>query len=204
MELLRFQSILHDESGPSGRLRSHRTPGAMNKADFLLAGTIVCLDLTHSAQLQERGQPTGDVYAWGKERGDEMMAAIRRAKAIWDEIRDESMEAYKASCLLGVMISKLSFNAESSAPPSTMVEMHDEQQNAAMTLGLLSTGLSPQNQVPTPFSESTFRNADPPVSLGQFASTGETLGASSPFGMFGQAPEMQSLNLDWVRLEIFV
>lgn len=204
MELLRFQAIIHDESGSGGRLGSRRTPGALNNTDFLLAGTIVCLDLVHSAQLQDSGRPTGDLYTWGRERRDEMLAAIRRSKAIWVEQRDESMEAYKASGLLGVMIGKLSFTPhkpESSAPPSTVVEMHDEQQNAAMTLGLLSTGLSPQTQVRAPFTESALRNTDPPTALGQFNTPREALGTPSPFGTFGQVSDMQSLNLDWVCFE---
>lgn len=202
MELLRYQSILHQESRPGGRLRSKHRGSSLNTSDFLLAATIVCLDLYHGLQLQAAGRPSGDIYTWGRERRDEMLAAIKRSREIWEELRDESLEAYKAAGILGVMLAKLTYTPQNTdaGANAPMFEESDEKQNAAMTLGLLSSGMSPQNTAPTSFSETPFKNAESPLPQGTFGSLTDPMGLSSPFGMFGQAPDMQPLNLDWVRL----
>ncbi|KAL1965826.1 hypothetical protein VTN77DRAFT_5147 [Rasamsonia byssochlamydoides] len=206
MELLRYQSILHKESRPGGRLRTKNRGSSLNTSDFLLAATIVCLDLYHGLQLQAAGRPSGDVYVWGRERRDEMLAAIQRSREIWEELRDESLEAYKAAGLLGVMLAKLTVtpqNADAGAS-APMYEVPDEKQNAAMTLGLLSSGMSPQNAAPTSFSDQSFKNSESPIPQGGYGSLTDPLGLSSPFGMFGQVPDMQPLNLDWDAWDSYI
>ncbi|KAL1989020.1 hypothetical protein VTN96DRAFT_5783 [Rasamsonia emersonii] len=207
MELLRYQSILHKEFRPGGRLRSRNRGCSLNTSDFLLAATIVCLDLYHGLQLQAAGRPSGDVYTWGRERRDEMLAAIQRSREIWEELRDESLEAYKAAGLLGVMIAKLTYTPQNTADAGAnapMFEESDEKQNAAMTLGLLSSGMSPQNTAPTSFTETPFKNAETSLPQGTFGSLTDPMGLSSPFGMFGQAPDMQPLNLDWDAWDSYI
>lgn len=127
-----------------------------------------------------------------------MMTVIQHSKEIWDEQRGETMEAFKASNILGVMLGKLHSaipGAENGAG-NAMFEPQDEKQNAAMTLGLLSSGMSPMNQGPAPFPDS-FKVGESPMAAGMGASA-EMPGALSPFSsMFGQMPDMQ-VNLDWV------
>ena len=85
MELLRVQALLHAETR-NGRLRSRQSRvTSLTSADFLLAGTIVTLDLYHGLSLQVSGRPSGDTYTWGRERRDEMTAAIQHSKEIWDD-----------------------------------------------------------------------------------------------------------------------
>jgi hypothetical protein len=128
-----------------------------------------------------------------------MMTAIRLTKEIWDEKRDVSMEAWKASSLLGVMLGKLVVQTpglENAAGAS--FEPADEKQNAAMTLGLLSSGMSPMNPGPPPFADPGFKMSASPMGMGAGTGGAEIPGALSPFSsMFGQMPDMQ-VNLDWV------
>lgn len=185
-------------------MRIRNQNSSLSTSDFLLAATIICLDLYHGLQLQAADRPSGDVYTWGHERRDEMLAAIQRSREIWEELRDESIEAYKAAGIMGVMLAKLSFPGQNSDSGSsaTLFTVPDEKQNAAMTLGLLSSGISPQNNAPTTFTDS-FKSLESSLSSGGYGvSSAEGLGLGSPFGMLGQAPDMQPLNLDWVGVSL--
>ncbi|KAF9894375.1 hypothetical protein FE257_007878 [Aspergillus nanangensis] len=198
MELLRYQSMIHAETRPTGRLRSkmNRTT-SLCSSDFLLAATIVCLDLYHGHQLQVGGRASGDAIAWGRERRDDMISALQRSKEIWDELQDETMDAWKASAVLGVMISQLNLGFSDGKPSVTSFEPQDEKQSAAMTLGLLSSGMSPMNPGPPGFNDGALKMETPLPPQGGFGPTGELAGAPSPFStMFGQMPDMQ-VNLDW-------
>lgn len=203
MELLRYQSMVDNEMRPTGRLRHRQNRvTSLSSADFMLAATIVCLDLYHGLQLQTTGRPSGDTYIWGRERREEMMSAIRRSKEIWDELLDETLEAWKAAAMLGVMVSKLDmgFRGVESNPVGTTFEPQDEKQNAAMTLGLLSSGMNAANPASSTFSDPAFK-AETPMTQGGAAGMNDVPGAPSPFSsMFGQMPDMQ-LNLDWVSFQ---
>ncbi|KAJ5591872.1 uncharacterized protein N7459_002241 [Penicillium hispanicum] len=207
MEMLKVQTILHAETR-HGRLRGrYNLVSSLSSTDFLLAATIATLDLYQSYQLQASGRSSGDTYTWGRERGDEMMAAIQRSKEIWVEMRDESMEAYKASNILAVMISKLhsTIPGLENGAGSTIFEPQDEKQNAAMTLGLLSSGMSPMNSGSTPFNDPMFKMSDSPMPTGMATSSAEMpSGPLSPFSsMFGQMPDMQ-VNLDWDAWDTYI
>ncbi|KAF7516545.1 hypothetical protein PCG10_002069 [Penicillium crustosum] len=205
MELLQAQALLHAETR-NGRLRSRQSrASSLSSADFLLAATIVTLDLYHGLSLQVSGRPSGDTYTWGRERRDEMTAAIQHSKEIWDESLDESMEAWKASNILGLMLSKLHMTVpgvENSAGAASF-EPQDEKQNAAMTLGLLSSGMSPMNPGPPPFADPMFKMGESPMGTGA-GGVAEMPGPLSPFSsMFGQMPDMQ-VNLDWDAWDTYI
>ncbi|KAJ6103396.1 hypothetical protein N7486_005823 [Penicillium sp. IBT 16267x] len=210
MEILGVQSILHTESR-NGRLRGRQNLlSSISSTDFLLAASIVSLDLYHGYTLQASGRPSGDTYTWGHERRDEMTAAIQRSKDIWDETRDNSMEAFKASSILGVMLGKLHNNLPGleNSTGNNMFEPQDEKQNAAMTLGLLSSGMSPMNPGLSPFPDPAMRMTDSPVpagvGLGAGASAEMLSGPLSPFStMFSQMPDMQA-NLDWEAWDTYI
>jgi hypothetical protein len=199
MELLRFQSMIYKDIGLNRTFRRDQI-NSLCTNDYLLAATIVCLDLYHSLRLRAAGRPSGDLYTWGRERWEEMLAAIRLSWEIWHELRDESMEAYKASDILEVMLRKLTFVPQSaeSGIGGPSFEPQDEKQSAAMTLGLLSSGMSPLSSDSSVFSGPSLKQTDPGLPQGAFEPIEES-GALSPFGMLGQIPDMQPLNLDWVR-----
>lgn len=146
-------------------------------------------------QLQAAGRPTGDVYIWGRERREEMLAAIKRALVIWRDQRDESMEAWKMEGIISVMLEKLNSMSPTGETngSSSMLEVPEEKQNAAMTLGLLSSGMSPQDTATAGFT-TTDSIISPPVAVAGVPA--DNLGFTSPFGMLGgPMPDMQ---LDWV------
>ncbi|KAB8238505.1 uncharacterized protein BDW43DRAFT_118145 [Aspergillus alliaceus] len=197
MELLRFQSMLHAETTTRFQ-NKHDKLSALVSTDFLLAATIVSIDLYHGHQLQSGGRASGDTYAWGRERREEMIAAIQRSKEIWDELRDDALEAWKASGALGVMLARLNLGYSENNPVAPTFEPQDEKQSAAMTLGLLSSGMSPMNPAPPVFGDGSIKMGETPLpTQGGFGTTPEIPGAPSPLSaMFGQMPDMQ-LNLDW-------
>ncbi|PGH26814.1 hypothetical protein AJ80_01580 [Polytolypa hystricis UAMH7299] len=208
LELLRFQSMIHAESRPHGRFQNKKWyMGNLNVHDYLMAGTIIALDLYHGYRQRSSGRPPNDVYTWGIDREQELLTALRNSRDIWFEIKDDWAEAWKATMFLDLFIMQLNPGQQAKntlADPNltsscTMAgpppfDSQDEKQNAAITLGLLSSGLSPAG----------------PTSPPQFGDAGMRLDALQPgimdqlsmptpgtFGMLGQMPDMQPFNLDW-------
>ena len=159
MDLLRHQATLHYESLPGRRLHGMKVfISSLTAHDFLLAAMIVCLDLWYGAEAEGAGRSSGDLYTWGLERRADMIQALEVSNDIWAETRDESMEAYKASEILTLILKKLKFthcnggqgpngfpfsnlasSAENAAAYGSRVEEKPEH-SAAMTLGMLSNG----------------------------------------------------------------
>lgn len=160
MEMLSHQVTLHAESQPGGRL--HCIPWTVSsnlfQHDFLLAAMIVCLDLYHTAEAESKGQTSGEMYQWAVERREAMFTAIEHSTQIWITLRDQSMEAYKASATLQVMLEKLRnhsalrerLTSNLSFAQSGGGVAHDQsianggpEHSAAMTLGMMSSGMTP-------------------------------------------------------------
>lgn len=199
MELLRYQAVLHQETRPNGRMRSMKWHmSSIASHDFLLAATIVCLDLYYSRQ-SIGNRNSGDMYAWGLDRQDEMIAALEQSKAIWTELKDKSMDAYKASGVLGVMLDNIKATRQDQSNPMFNTDPQDEKQNAAMTLGLLSSGGLPSPNAPN--STAFEPKSHTENLLGMSNSDGMAANAPSPFSMFGATGQLQDANmsLDWVR-----
>lgn len=227
MEMLEHQATLHSQCQPGGRLRSitWNVTTSLTAHDFLLAAMIVCLDLYHTAQAEAQGSNSpGDMYTWAVEHRDAMFAAIERAVVIWETLRDQSMEAYKANTVLKVMLEKLkhhqtlrqqlhnnfSFtsNADGVAADGHVAPEH----SAAMTLGMLSSGgMRPENmgmydrtflQPPrtrlTPSPGGDQQGVAPVAPMAQMdTSTPFSVLFGSSFGGF-QGMDLPGANLDWV------
>jgi hypothetical protein len=221
--MLDLQVVLSKETRSNGRLRSLKwLLTSLTKHDFLLAVMVVCLDLSHGCQYP-MSQDSSDISIWGSERRTEMMAALDRSKSVWDEMKDESVEAYKASSVLSVMLEKLKKGScpaqpvayNSSAPatgsnvlPFTPDESRPEH-SAAMTLGMLSSGgLTPNSAAmferpfsTTPDITSVNMTEAPPVHNSTNINVDQPFGAASPFSLFGPAGGGSldlPTNLDWV------
>nr|XP_001398046.2 C6 transcription factor [Aspergillus niger CBS 513.88] len=206
MELLRYQSLLHTETQPMGRLRSrHNRVTSLASTDYLLAATIICIDMYHGQRLQAAGRASSDSYAWGRERREEVLAALQRSKGIWEELQNETIDAWKAGAALGVMLSKLNLGYPESTAPAPTFEPQDEKQSAAMTLGLLSSGMSPVNPGHQVLNDPPYKMTEAPLpAQGALGTTVDMPGAPSPFNaMFGQLPDMQ-LNLDWDAWDTYI
>lgn len=161
MDLLRHQATLHYESLPGRRLHDMKVfINSLTAHDFLLAAMIVCLDLWYGAESEGAGRSSGDLYTWGLERRADMIHALEVSNEIWTETKDQSMESYKASEILTVILKKLKYCGNQSSghqPPSpfpfsgaaggtgspqaygSQAEEKPEH-SAAMTLGMLSNG----------------------------------------------------------------
>ncbi|KAI5369487.1 hypothetical protein Slin15195_G003630 [Septoria linicola] len=176
MELLDHQATLHRESQPGGRLRSVKWYiSSLTTHDFLLAAMLVCLDLYHTAEAERTGRNTSQPASPSmadpndESRRERMMQAVEHCITIWESVRDQSMEAYKGSVALRVMVEKLKAHQ---AQRQTPAHTHSQQaqaypnrpnavnfgmfpngvvadintddlppeQSAAMTLGMLSSG----------------------------------------------------------------
>ena len=160
MDLLHHQATLHYESRPGRRLHGMKIfTSSLTAHDFLLAAMILCLDLYYGAESDVPERSSADMYTWGLERRNDMIRALETSAEIWAETKDQSMEAYKASELIFVMLTKLKApkNQGVRQPQSpfpfpgmgmggmnngtfdTGVEEKPEH-SAAMTLGMLSNG----------------------------------------------------------------
>lgn len=135
MELLAHQSTLHQESQPGGRLRSVKWYiSSLTTHDFLLAAMLVCLDLYHCMTAERKGRKVSspsepmadDIYQ--EERRDEMLNAVEHCITIWEEVRESSMEAFKASAALKVMVEKLKAHREQQ---KYMQDLPEAQRKAA-------------------------------------------------------------------------
>lgn len=119
LELLAHQATLHQESQPGGRLKSVKWYiSSLTTHDFLLAAMLVCLDLYHCAEAERKGRKVSspsepmaeDLYR--EDRREEMLSAVEHCITIWDAVREASMEAFKASAALRVMVDKLKAHQE--------------------------------------------------------------------------------------------
>jgi hypothetical protein len=156
MMMLQHQATLHDECRSGGRLRTVKWfISSLTNHDFLLAAMIVTLDLYHTAETERSGKASpSDVWLWSQDRQEEMLGAVDHALLIWEELKEHSMEAYKAHNVLGVMLKTLkshramrqvhsSFTAAANNFPQNgaMEDLNvGPEHSAAMTLGMLSTG----------------------------------------------------------------
>ena len=241
MTLLHFQDIQYRETGERGRMRSMRSyVHSLTTHDFLLAATILCTDLynnregvddveTPSTSLSGGSGSRGSVIvdppygAHIEQNKEDLFKTLERSRDIWQEQQDLSMEAFKASEVLNMLLGKLRLPyAKSPGPlqaqqypfPNGSGNGSMDEQNAAMTLGLLSSGgVSPNtqthnvNQQPSTMSggfESIFSNNSGQDQLygGVFGPQGAANAPSSFNNMFGNglADFGGQMNLDWVSV----
>ena len=212
MELLSHQATLHYESRPGHRLHGMKVfISSLTAADFLLAAMIVSLDLCYGAEAEDAGQGSADIYTWGSERRGDMIKALEVSREIWTETKDQSMEAYKASEVLSVMLTKLRSNAPSGqgttnpfpfpgmssslgnnqpypAPPEEKPE-----HSAAMTLGMLSSGGINTSSAGL-FNGAFPQNNNPNTNMGDVQPSGLTPGYSMEQGSSGMPSAPSPLN----------
>ena len=231
MELLHHQVTLHYESHLGGRLHNMQWAlTSLTAHDFLLAAMIVSLELYYGSQDKAASKSASDLY-WGNERRREMTQALEASKNIWKELKDQSIEAYKASEMLSVMLAMLRrshnnqrpvqqpFFAPSGmtnhmdrAPVSTTTEEEEPEHSAAMTLGMLSGGLSPNTAamyngmyVTSPSATVNMADVPPSGNTPQYQTEQNVNGmasAPSPFSAMAGGNEVMgipSVNFDWVR-----
>ena len=214
MDLLRHQATLHYESLPGRPLHGMKALiTSLTAHDFLLAAMIVCLDLWYGAESEGAGRSSGDLYTWGLERRADMIRALEVSNEIWAETRDLSMESYKASEILTVILKKLKYQSNGHQAPSSFPfpssasgtgnpqpygsqAEEKPEHSAAMTLGMLSNGgMTPNSAAIFNGSYSSVTNGNISMSETQPSgltpvysmepSTNNTASAAIPFTFLG-------------------
>lgn len=103
MELLSYQSSIHQAALPGGPLALNRWfLSSLSVHDFLLAGMIVYSSVTQLA----KGSPSeysGSLDGLQPSR-DEMVAALQKSHAVWIDTQTMSANAEKGSRILGAMM----------------------------------------------------------------------------------------------------
>ena len=176
MELLRLQKLMHDESGPGKKLyRMTIFASPLTPHDFLLAAILLSLDMCSSVRTDSANDTsnsgsnnTSELMTWGNDRWQEMTQILTESRNIWTEQRDQNMEAYKASGMLGLVLKKvetaktnptasnsfpfpsfgqgmdglpLGYDAQQQSNQQPLVSVDEKpEHSAAMTLGMLSNG----------------------------------------------------------------
>lgn len=245
MQLLNFQSIQHQASQERGRLRSVRSHvNSLTTHDYLLAATVVCMDLYNHRERPEGGDvstPSTSVSGGSVSQGSNMsndgiyvaglsytrdgvLRALEESREVWVANRDLSMEAYKASELLNVLLQSLRLPYSSPAgqngslPPRPAQQgAATDEQSAAMTLGMLQSGglgPSPSSSGMSPQSTQQGQWDGSKIGSSMFGAGNDAL-APNPFGpgaanapspfpssMFGLPDFGNSMNLDWVSTQV--
>lgn len=233
MRLLELQEMIKHDSQPGGKLCTIKWDvGGMQRADFVLGAMVVCLDM---AYLPRKGSQGGNGSVTGvtcslspdlngceelRHTRKHQMEALTRCLAILEEESKINMDAYKAVGVLRVMIDKIQNRDADDNARKEAASFGDKfgvgqeqdgrtpEQSAAMTLGMLSAGLSPNTAAwaggqtgPTGLTPKSDMNMGGGYENGFMPDE-----ALSPFTqMFGPGPSATSGpmdvpdNLDWVR-----
>ncbi|KAK1778846.1 hypothetical protein QBC45DRAFT_327518 [Copromyces sp. CBS 386.78] len=240
LESLGHLATLHRESQPGGRFRSIKWfVSSIATKEFLLPAMLIVLDLHYDNTLR-RTQTAPASPPWTSEQRAEMIASLEVTRDIWKGLADVSMEALKAFKVLEIMLDKINGTQSSEYPASateipTMAktiefsapvqEMRPEH-SAAITLGMLSSGIDASPTSPTHAAQSLDGpnyplldmnvSADPASSgIGTMSMgltpdyLGDTMagpGDTSPFSsLFGAGMENSTLdfttNFDWNSFE---
>jgi hypothetical protein len=158
LEMLRHLVTLHRESQPGGRLESMQWyVTSVATKDFLLPAMLIALDLhfDNAQRSGTRGGSQGPPF-WSPEVHQEMINSLDLTTEIWKGLADVSVEAFKASKVLEIMLTKIkSSNSPSASDGSPDVAMRNgvfgandspelrSEHSAAMGLGMLSNGAMP-------------------------------------------------------------
>jgi len=224
LETLRHLETLHRESQPNGRLRSIKWfVTSIATKDFLLPAMLIVLDLHFDNMAERSGEQRNlaSTHFWTREQRQDMIGSLDLTQEIWKGLADTSMEAVKASKVLEIMLEKIKSpvvgggggGGEPTAGAADMFGSNDSgdmqpEHSAAMTLGMLSGGMSPNsaalfNSVQSP-GGTVYPPIDPSFGSGAMGSSGMTPdfsgdllgvpGAASPLSMFNT---MGGGNLDF-------
>ncbi|KAI0010990.1 hypothetical protein F4779DRAFT_616058 [Xylariaceae sp. FL0662B] len=162
LQTLAHLRTIHRECQPNGRLRTMKWFVSSTSRDSLLPTMLVILDLHHdyNAARSIQRQDSQTAYFWTPQQRQGMIDCLENVRDIWTSLSQESVETYKAANILDIMLSKIK-NPEPATSSTEMSPVQNEnlfgnlgtgemqpEHSAAMTLGMLSGGLSPNFQSP--------------------------------------------------------
>ncbi|KAI1077172.1 hypothetical protein F5B20DRAFT_283726 [Whalleya microplaca] len=224
LETLSHLRTAHRECQPNGRLRAMKWFASATSRDSLLPTMLVVLDLHHDYLAAKSAQRQGSqaAYFWTPEQRQGMIDCLENVRDIWKSLSQESVEAYKAASILDIMLSKIK-NPDTSVGSDEISPLQTEnlfgnlgtgdmqpEHSAAMTLGMLSGGLTPNFQSPGGTTYPDLGGIGTGTGLTpeyQPDNSGIINNAASPFSMFtnlGNAGGMAiDQNFDWDAFDNF-
>ncbi|KAI0189826.1 fungal-specific transcription factor domain-containing protein [Xylaria flabelliformis] len=225
LETLNHLRSIYRECQPTGRLRTMKWYVSSTSRDTLLPTMLVVLELRHDHETAHAAGGRRDSRPssfWTTEQREEMIKTLEDVRDIWSNLSQESVEAFKAWNILRIMLEKIKNPEEplvSTAEASTQMETPfghldpgdmQPEHSAAMTLGMLSGGLTPNGSYQSP-GGTTYPNIDlgTTMSLTPIPDFQPDIGAvnnaASPFSMFtnmGNGSNMAlDQNFDWDVLD---
>ncbi|KAK9244839.1 fungal-specific transcription factor domain-containing protein [Lipomyces tetrasporus] len=148
LHILQYQWILNQETQSRGRLyRDRWKVSSIIKHDFLLATTILCLDLDHdiTAELSSESQkniPDADT----RER---VIQALNGSYLIWLQSTDSSRESQKAAAVLRIVLGKAQkMSTRRAADLGRMVSIMPAASSDSITLSNDSSSLMASDPIP--------------------------------------------------------
>lgn len=217
--------MLRRESQGNGRLKavSWYVKSIATK-EFVLPAMLIVLDLHYDNMARHAGtcESHEGAFLWSSEERANMIGTLEDAVSIWKGLADTSMEAFKASKVIEIMLQKIKEPAPSDSTSipsrtdslSTLESSMGMDQTPAMGPGLVPTdGFPDFNTGLSPFSNtnsSAFMGMEfslPPPNLVDMQTDGfNPVGAASPMSMFtnfgsgsGTGPDLTA-NFDWVNI----
>jgi hypothetical protein len=114
LEILQIQATVHEESQPGRRLYHNRwISAALVKHIFLLATTILCVDLDYSLRDGISRSEIGDKFS------DRIIQSLKNSYSIWQQSSDKSRENQKVTEMLRIVLGKARTKDELSVEASS-------------------------------------------------------------------------------------
>lgn len=112
MTTLHHQQSIHVESRPGGLLHEGRWPvSSLEQSDFVLASTIVLMELTSRSRYPQVHQVRGDDEGFWKYTEQDMIRALQHSHLILKELKETSTECQKAFKVLSGILGRFGFSS---------------------------------------------------------------------------------------------
>lgn len=222
LETLSHLKSIYRECQPNGRLRTMKWYVSSTSRDTLLPTMLVVMEVRHDHAAAGRQQDTPAACFWTPEQRQEMVQTLEDVRDIWSNLSHESVEAFKAWNILRIMLEKIKDpgptpvgteetpnvggNMFGNMDPGEMQPEH----SAAMTLGMLSGGMTPNGSLQSP-GGTTYPNIDLGANMGLSSlpdfqpDLGAANNPASPFSMFTNLGNSNNIpldqNFDWDVLD---
>lgn len=224
---------LHKESQSNGRLRSVGWyVKSIATKDFTLPAMLVILDLHYDNLRMQSDKPQDHegAFAWTPEQRTRMMTALETCCSIWKALADTSMEAFKASKVIEIMLQKIKTSDTTNVGnPADVMQADSFFGSSTLSPNTFAQSMASSAQPLPDFNMSAFPTQDTSAFMGMdfglspsgvpdFGGSGDgsfnAMGAPSPFSMFnanggtgpgvggGTMPDLTS-NFDWVSIGDF-
>ncbi|KAI0533915.1 fungal-specific transcription factor domain-containing protein [Xylaria digitata] len=215
---------IYRECQPNGRLRTMKWYVSSTSRDTLLPTTLVIMELHHDHMVNAAGRQQDSQAAcfWTPEQRREMIKTLEEVRDIWSKLSQESVEAYKAWNILNIMLEKIKNPEPSPLGTGETLSITENlfdnlgssdmqpDHTAAMTLGILSGGMTPNSSFQSP-GGTNYPNLDLGTNMGLSSvpdfqpDVGAINNATSPFSMFTNLGNSSNMaldqNFDWDVLD---